>query len=595
MAISSSITSAYNSSSALDSLVNQYMALERRPLTALNTQKSNLNVSLGIYSDLKTKISDLLTVSRDLADTSTSSIYNTRTSSTSDDTKISASANTGASVGTYQIRVKQLATGSSIQSTAQLITKPATVSSSKVAPGSGTIDVTKAFSSAGFASGSTPTGTVTIGSWTSADLSTYSSVQTFMDAVNNAGVNATIYYNKTEDKFYLESKTGTALTFSESEAGGGAGFFTQVKMRDATTPYAYHGTADATGIQSDALLKNINFDTTLTSTTSGKFKINGVEITYNTDTDTLDNVISRINSSTANVNAFYDTSLDKILIKSKGTGSTDTITLSDVSGNLMNVLKLDTATVTSGTNALLTINSTSASDEISKSSNTFTINGINYTLKNTNVTAYTDTTYTTVTVKQDTSALQSKITNFLDKFNAVTQYIKDKTGLDAYTKARGVFAGNTTFTNLRDQLFRKLTEQVTGLTSGDPDYLNKIGITFNSSLKASLSDTTKFNNAISSSSKAVENLFDSTNGIANKIVSLIKPFAESTSTTTGSIIDETKKAISTRVTSLETSIARMETRLKIKENQYRQQLYKMQDLLNTAVLQGNQITSSLSY
>ena len=594
MAISSSLTSAFTSSSSLNSLVSQYMALERRPLTALNTQKSNLNVNLSIYSDLKTKISDLLTVSRDLADTTTSSIYNARTSSTSDDTKITASANSGASIGTYQIRVKQLATGASIQSTAQLITKPATISSTKVAPGSGTIDVTKSFSSAGFAS--TPTGTVTIGTWTSDDLSTYATVQAFMDAVNAAaGASANIYYNKTEDTFSMESKTATPLTFTESVGGGSTGFFTQIKMRDASTPYAYHGTADATGVQSDALLKNINFDTTLTSTTSGSFKVNGIEITYNTDTDTLDSVISRINSSTANVNAFYDTSLDKILIKSKGAGSTDTITLSDVTGNLMNVLNLDAATATSGTNALFTINSTSSSDEITKSTNTFTINGINYSLKNTNVTAYTDTTYTTVTAKQDTSTLQNKITGFLDKLNAVTQYIKDKTGLDPYTKARGVFAGNTTFTNLRDQLFKKLTEQVTGLTSGDPDYLNKIGITFNSSLKASLSDTSKFNSAISSNSKAVENLFDSTNGIANKIVTLIKPFAESTSSSTGSIIDETKNVLSKRVTSIETSIARMETRLKIRENQYRQQLYKMQDLLNTAVLQGSQISLFTSY
>ena len=151
----------------------------------------------------------------------------------------------------------------------------------------------------------------------------------------------------------------------------------------------------------------------------------------------MDTVISGINSSTANINAFYDTSLDKVLVKSKGTGSTDTITLSDVSGNLMNVLKLDTASATSGADAKFTINSTSASDELAKSTNTFTINGINYTLKNTNVTAYTDTTYTTITVKQDTSALQSKINDFLTKFNAVTQYIKDKTGLDAYTKAKG--------------------------------------------------------------------------------------------------------------------------------------------------------------
>ena len=206
----------------LNSLISQYMALERRPLTALNTPKTSLSSSLNIHSDLKTKLSDLLTLSRELGSTETTAIYNSRTSSSGDETKITASAGSGAATGTFQVRVKQLATGASLQSTAALLTKPATVSSSKVAPGSGTIDVTKSFANAGF--GSAPTGTVTIGSWTSADLSTYTSVQTFMDAVNAAGVNANIYYNKTEDKFYLESKTATALTFSESEAGGGAGF-----------------------------------------------------------------------------------------------------------------------------------------------------------------------------------------------------------------------------------------------------------------------------------------------------------------------------------------------------------------------------------
>src|SRR3972149_10365747 len=275
MAISS-LTTAYSSSSALDSLVSQYMTLERRPLTTLNTQKTSLNSSLSIHTDLKTKISDLLTLSRELGSTETTAIYNSRTSSSGDETKITASAGSGAAVGTYQIRVKQLATGASLQSTAVLLTKPATVSSSKVAPGSGTIDVTKTFSAAGFSSA--PTGTVTIGAWTSDDLSTYSSVQAFIDAVNAAGVDANMYYNKTEDTFYLESKTGDALTFSESEAGGGSGFFTQVKMRDTALPYAYHGTTDATGIQSNVILNNANFDTALTSTTTGKFKINGVEI-----------------------------------------------------------------------------------------------------------------------------------------------------------------------------------------------------------------------------------------------------------------------------------------------------------------------------
>lgn len=558
------------------------MALERRPLTTLNTKKTNLNSSLNIYNDLKSKLSDLLTASRDLSSTSASSIYNSRTSSSSDETKLTASAGTGAAVGTFQIRVKQLATGATIQSTSELITKSAAKSTTKVAPGSGTIDISKSFTNAGFAN--TPDGTVTINGQTFT-LSDYSTVQAFLDAVNNdTTANANIYYNKTEDKFYIEQKsTSTNLVISET---GTNPFFAQAKITVGT--YTGNG---STGIQSDVLLSKANFDTTLTSTTSGSFTINGVTIAYNTDTDTLDNVISRINSSTANVNAFYDSSLDKMIIKSKATGSTDTITLSDVSGNLMSVLKLSTATATAGTDAKFTINSSSAADEIIKSTNTFIINGITYTLKNTNVTSYTDTTYTMVTVKQDTSTIQSKITGFLDKFNAVTEYIEDKSSVNTSTKTRGPLAGNATFTSLRSQLFQKLTEQIAGLTAGNPDYLNKIGITISSSLKASLSDTTKFNNAITSNSKAVEDLFNSTNGVARKIETLLKPFVESSSSNRSSIIDETKSVISKQITDIDTRISRMETRLKIKENQYRQQFYKMQELLNNLVLQGNQITS----
>lgn len=558
------------------------MALERRPIASMNAQKVSLNTSINTYSDLKTRLSDLLTAARDLGGTSTSSIYNSRTSSSSDETKATASAGTSAAVGTFQIRVKQLATGASIQSTGELITKSTAKSTTKVSPGTGIIDTTKSFANAGFAN--TPDGTATINGQTFT-LSDYSTVEAFLDAVNNNGTaNANIYYDKIEDKFYIEQKsTGTDLVISET---GTNPFFTQAK----TTSGTYTGNG-STGIQSDVILSKANFDTTLTNTTSGSFNINGIAITYNTTTDTLDNILSRINSSTANVTAFYDNSLDKVIIKSKNTGSTDTITLADVSGNLLSTLNLTGATQTNGTDALLTINSTDTANQITKSTNTFTINGTTYTLKNTNVASYTDTTYTTVTINQDTSAIQSKITNFLDKFNAVNDFIKIKSGVDTNTKTRGILAGNVAFTSLRSQLLKKLTEQVTGLSAGDPDYLNKIGITVNSSLKASLSDTSKFTSAITSSAKAVENLFDSTTGIANKIVNLIKPFVENASSTKSAIIDETKNIISKQVSNIDARIARMEVRLKIRENQYRQQLYKMQDLLNIAVLQGNQITT----
>jgi hypothetical protein len=100
-------------------------------------------------------------------------------------------------------------------------------------------------------------------------LSDYSTVEAFLDAVNNNGTaNANIYYDKIEDKFYIEQKsTGTDLVISET---GTNPFFTQAK----TTSGTYTGNG-STGIQSDVILSKANFDTTLTNTTSGSFNING--------------------------------------------------------------------------------------------------------------------------------------------------------------------------------------------------------------------------------------------------------------------------------------------------------------------------------
>ncbi len=595
--------------SAVDTLVTQYMSLQRRPLTDMTAKKSNLSSSLDKYSKLKTNISDLLSAAKELADTSTSSVYNSRTTSTSDDTKITASAGTGAATGTFQVRVKQLASGASLQSLSGIITKSGTQSGSKVAAGSGSVDVTKTFASAGFAGTIDTSSTVTISdgtnSWTSNTLGSYASVQAFMDAVNDSvGVgsfaNANMYYDKTADKFVVESKnaSGTNLVLTQSST---TGFLAQANIKDQVTGLVIADTASHTystatpgGIQTGALLYKANFNTStpgawMASTDTGSFKINGVSIAWDADTDTLDGVISRINSSTANVNAYYDTSLNKLVFKSKGAGSSDTISWSDTTGTFLgSTMKMTGATVSAGTDAKLTVNSTAAGDEITKSSNTFTLNGTTYTLKNTNVTAYTDSTYTAITVKHDTGSVQTKISGFLDKFNSVTDYIKSNSG------NKGIFSGNTTFINLKDQLFKKLSEQVTGLTTGNPDYLSKIGITVSSGLKASISDSTKFTKALTDNPSGVEALFDSTNGIAAKIKSLISPFVESTSTTRGSIIDETKNVISRQMNGVDTMVGRMESRLKIIERQYRQRLTQMQDLLNSAALQGQQIQKYLS-
>ena len=60
-----STSSGLSSSSSIDSLVAQYMAIERRPLNALTSQKSGMNVRLGMYTDLKAKLSGLESLAED--------------------------------------------------------------------------------------------------------------------------------------------------------------------------------------------------------------------------------------------------------------------------------------------------------------------------------------------------------------------------------------------------------------------------------------------------------------------------------------------------------------------------------------------------
>jgi len=74
----SSLTSAYSSNSGLNSLIAQYMSLEKRPLYDLQSQRTKLYSKIDLYTDLNSKISGLLDPTKDLASADNSSVYNSR-------------------------------------------------------------------------------------------------------------------------------------------------------------------------------------------------------------------------------------------------------------------------------------------------------------------------------------------------------------------------------------------------------------------------------------------------------------------------------------------------------------------------------------
>ena len=459
-----------------------------------------------------------------------------------------------------------------------------TMSDCEVVDGWNGLDTSVSWENAGF--DTAPTGTVYFDNgsgWVEFTLSNYATVDAFISAVNSdttAGVN--IYYDDNRDKFVIESDaSGVTLKMKQSVSGG---FLAQAKIADETTGQViadateHDYTTNQSGVQSDVLLYKANFDNSLTSSDSGSFKINGVTISWNAGNDTLDGIISDINLSQANVTAFYDQSLDKITITANDTGS-EQIQFEDVTGTfLANTLKLNGVTQNVGQDAKFTINSTDSADEMSKSSNTFTINNLTFTLKQVTVANdnYADASTSSVTVSatRDSESITSDIESFLTTFNTVTDYLKTQTAVNPVTYSRAALAGESLFRSLRSSLMNIVMAEVSGVDSGDPATLSEIGITFDSDLHASVSDASTLSTQLSENPSGVAALFNSTNGVAKRIYDLLDTYTE----TDNGIIDERKAFLQNQISDLNSRYDRLDERLKIKEEQYRSQLAQMQNL-----------------
>lgn len=270
-----------------------------------------------------------------------------------------------------------------------------------------------------------------------------------------------------------------------------------------------------------------------------KFKINGTEITVNPNVDSLDEVISRINKDT-NVTAFYDTATGKMSFSAKETGAVNGITkdqayitfedTSPVAGNfLKDILKVDTAAngaadSSAGADADIKINGL----QTSRTSNTFTVNGVEVTLK-----APSGGTATTISVSNDVDKLIDTVKQFITDYNDMLSTLQGKVNegrhrdftpltdeqkeemsdkeIEAWEeKAKsGLLKNDSILSKAISDLRMSATSQVdTG--SGVYETLSSIGITTGSYLengKLYLTDETKLRTALETNPDAVNALF----------------------------------------------------------------------------------------
>lgn len=239
------------------------------------------------------------------------------------------------------------------------------------------------------------------------------------------------------------------------------------------------------------------------STSSGSFKINDVEITYKA-TDSITTIVNRINASSAGVTAFYDPVQDRLRLTASQTGAR-TMTLEDTQGNFLAATGLLGATQQLGQNALFSIDAVNGGADLTSSTNEVSgyIPGVTLALKSASASPVT------VTVTQNPQATIDTVKSFVTQFNNVLQKIEDLTKYDLETKKASVLTGDSGLRDIERQLRQLVSSAAIGAT-GTYRTLASIGVSFGAVGSAAgttnrlVVDDAKLSKALADSPQAVE-------------------------------------------------------------------------------------------
>jgi flagellar hook-associated protein 2 len=498
-------------------LVSEIATADRAPETVLQTQQTNLQAQNTAYGSI---ISELQTFQTDVQALQQTSLYTGRTTSVADPTVLSATAATGATAGSYAFNITQMA-AASVQNGGTGISG---------ALSTGTDVSTLALASANFSQPVTA-GTFTVNG-NQITVATTDTLQQVFDKISAAtGGAVTGSYDNTTDTITLSS--GSPITVGS--AADTSNFLQVAQLYNNGTSSIT--SANALGsIQLNSTLANANFSNGITGDTSGNgsFTINGVTINYNLNTDTVNDVMKRINASGAGVVASYDNINNRFILANATTGDLG-ISLSDVTGNFLAATKLSTGTLTRGANLHYTLN---GGGQIVSYSNT--IDATSSGVTGLSVTAL-KTGSTTVTVGSDTGDLNTAITNFIAEYNKVQTLIDTQTSTS--TDSTGAvttspLTGDTDISNLASRLRNEVFNSVPGL-SGTINQLAQLGYSTNGQDNTiALTDSSALSNALSTNLSGVQDLFtNTTNGLAVQLNTYIGTLIGDSTGDTGSLVN----------------------------------------------------------
>lgn len=370
-----------------------------------------------------------------------------------------------------------------------------------------------------------------------------------------------------------------------------------------------------------------------------EFTINGKEFSFNSS-QTLNEIISVVNGdSEAGVTMSYDQLNNKFIVQSKAMGIASKVQINDSAGNgnLMEALGLAGANE-AGTDASMTFDDGSGPQTISRASNNFSINGIEFSLKS-NVTDPIE-----VKISGDPTKTLELVKGFVSKYNELIDKINTELSEKRYSdyfplteeykaemnesdiklweeKAKSGMLRNDSIlsgfvSKMRDMLYKDVDGvskklYSIGISTGTWDQKGKLVI-----------DETKLKEAITNSPDEVISLFtkesttayspnmsagdrsirDNENGIANRLYDVMQDYIRTTRNSSGQKglllekagiigdITENTNLISKEIESKDLIISTLLDKLIDKESQY----YARFTAMETALSQMNSQISWLT-
>ena len=554
-------------------IVTELITADSGPVTELQSEVTQNTAKINTLSGIGSDLTALQTAVEALGDFSSNIFTDRSASMVTSGSTWSATAGSTTPTGTYAINVSTLASAAQLDGSSGI--SGALASTSDVS----------GLTLATLHTATAPTAGVFTIDGQQVTVALSDSLQDVFTKVSTAtGGNVTGSYDPATDEVSFSSGDGSNVVLGA--ANDTSNILQSLKLSNSgsrtTTSSSALGSVSTTSSLATAGLKG-GFGS-VDSSGNGTFTVNGVAIHYNTGTDTLSSIISKINNSSAGVTANYDSQADRMVLTNNVSGDLGVAT-SDTAGSLMASLGLTTSSsLQRGTNATFTVNNGPVRTSTTNSLNAAALGVAGLTVQVNSLGSQS------VSVAPDTATMQTAITSFISAYNNLQADITSDTQVTPNsdgTVTTSILSGNYEVEDWGENLRTLAFNSIPGL-SGTIKSLDNMGIGFASTAnQLSITDQSKLTDALTNNTQDVANFFQS--GGSGMIAQLDTYLTHTIADNIGVTHD-----LQSSNTDMNTQISLLQERLTQEKSQLTAEFTQMEDAVQSSQNQSSTLGSSFS-